>query len=812
MTYTTTIAAAASKVGWWKLGETSGTTATDTVAARNGTHSGVTVNQAGVLGDASGDKAAAYADPATTSIPSNAAFDAQTGDWTIEAIVKPSSIPSSGNAFILSRQSSYALLFHNGAIAGLVRDGAGNFNYATGSTGDVSAGDAWHVAMTFVNSTKVLSVYVKGVLKGQITALGVPNAVSNPLTIGQYGDGGDQFSGLAQHVVLYNAALSAATLAAHATAANLAAPSGGTGGGGGGAGTPVPGGAGAEYQARLVVPSYYSGDIPSYDTWIAHNAPAGTIFCGFPGFRNDGQWYAGDNPAGGAGPLQTQTRQQAVVDLLARAHAKGYLCLPYIAMNGANAGTGFDGHYSDLNAVLGKIDLAYSLYPEYDGIFCDEGPLDAGAHETFMLAVVAHIHGKTGVRNTLAVTNLASYQQYSGAINYGDFVVLAETVWDSSGGFGGPYGSASSGSNFIAQPSFVDAWAKAKIVYWLCGVPNTNGMAAAARAQLYNQHNVGNIYLADQAPYFSRWASPAADPLLAEQIALAPIVSSGGGTPPPPPPLDTTAPVVSAIATVAGADPATTRTLTCTTDEAATVVVRYGTASGTYPLASDANATPTTSHSRALAGLVPGTTYHYVIDATDVTGNRSTSTDRTFATAAIVPPDTTPPAISAVAVTIPANTIAVVAWATNEPATSRVRYGTTAAYGSTTPLGDPGGVTTHTVTIIGLTPDTTYHFQVESGDPTGNVATSNDSTFTTTPPPAVVPPPDARSVTPDLIDAGSGSRTIMVTGVNFTATTVVRVNGAARATTYLDPTHVTAVLLAADTAALATLGIVVTDG
>jgi chitodextrinase len=476
------------------------------------------------------------------------------------------------------------------------------------------------------------------------------------------------------------------------------------------------------------VPSYYSGDIPSYDTWIAHNAPAGTIFCGFPGFRNDGQWYAGDNPAGGAGPLQTQTRQQAVVDLLARAHAKGYLCLPYIAMNGANAGTGFDGHYSDLNAVLGKIDLA------------------------------------------------------------------------------------SSGSNFIAQPSFVDAWAKAKIVYWLCGVPNTNGMAAAARAQLYNQHNVGNIYLADQAPYFSRWASPAADPLLAEQIALAPIVSSGGGTPPPPPPLDTTAPVVSAIATVAGADPATTRTLTCTTDEAATVVVRYGTASGTYPLASDANATPTTSHSRALAGLVPGTTYHYVIDATDVTGNRSTSTDRTFATAAIVPPDTTPPAISAVAVTIPANTIAVVAWATNEPATSRVRYGTTAAYGSTTPLGDPGGVTTHTVTIIGLTPDTTYHFQVESGDPTGNVATSNDSTFTTTPPPAVVPPPDARSVTPDLIDAGSGSRTIMVTGVNFTATTVVRVNGAARATTYLDPTHVTAVLLAADTAALATLGIVVTDG
>jgi Leucine-rich repeat (LRR) protein len=73
---------------------------------------------------------------------------------------------------------------------------------------------------------------------------------------------------------------------------------------------------------------------------------------------------------------------------------------------------------------------------------------------------------------------------------------------------------------------------------------------------------------------------------------------------------------------------------------------------------------------------------------------------------------------------------ATIAWTTDEPATSQVEYGTTAAYGSTTTL-DANLVTSHSVTLIGLTADTTYHYQVKSKDKAGNETSSVDLTLKT---------------------------------------------------------------------------------
>src|SRR5690349_15809038 len=60
-----------------------------------------------------------------------------------------------------------------------------------------------------------------------------------------------------------------------------------------------------------------------------------------------------------------------------------------------------------------------------------------------------------------------------------------------------------------------------------------------------------------------------------------------------------------------------------------------------------------------------------------------------------------------------------VVWTTNVPANSSVDYGTTTAYGNSTPV-DPTMVTSHQVTISGLTAGTTYYFQVNSTDSKGN--------------------------------------------------------------------------------------------
>src|SRR5467141_2725551 len=60
-----------------------------------------------------------------------------------------------------------------------------------------------------------------------------------------------------------------------------------------------------------------------------------------------------------------------------------------------------------------------------------------------------------------------------------------------------------------------------------------------------------------------------------------------------------------------------------------------------------------------------------------------------------------------------------VVWTTNVPANSSVDYGTTTAYGNSTPV-DSAMVTSHQMTLSGLAAGTTYYYQVNSTDSKGN--------------------------------------------------------------------------------------------
>jgi purple acid phosphatase-like protein len=77
-------------------------------------------------------------------------------------------------------------------------------------------------------------------------------------------------------------------------------------------------------------------------------------------------------------------------------------------------------------------------------------------------------------------------------------------------------------------------------------------------------------------------------------------------------------------------------------------------------------------------------------------------------------------------------TSAVITWQTNNPANSKVEYGTTTAYTGGV-VTDPAAVTNHSVTLSGLTPNTTYHFKVTSVDVYNQSDSSQDATFATTP-------------------------------------------------------------------------------
>jgi len=93
-------------------------------------------------------------------------------------------------------------------------------------------------------------------------------------------------------------------------------------------------------------------------------------------------------------------------------------------------------------------------------------------------------------------------------------------------------------------------------------------------------------------------------------------------------------------------------------------------------------------------------------------------------------PDTTAPLIVSGPAVTSSDCSTVIAWTTDEAATSVVDYGSTSGYGSTSSTA--GFVQNHTVGLTPLAPATSYHYRVGSTDNAGNGPTqSDDATFTT---------------------------------------------------------------------------------
>lgn len=176
-------------------------------------------------------------------------------------------------------------------------------------------------------------------------------------------------------------------------------------------------------------------------------------------------------------------------------------------------------------------------------------------------------------------------------------------------------------------------------------------------------------------------------------------------------------PIISLISS--GSPTTTTATITWTTNEPANSEVVYG-ATTSYGSATS-SASLVTTHSLALTGLNPGSTYHYAVVATDAGGNTATSTDETFATV----PDTTPPSIpsnlSAVASSSP--TEVDLSW------TASTDYVGVAGYKilrvtspANTGFQQVGTTTLTSYADTGLSASTTYNYEVEAFDSAGNVS------------------------------------------------------------------------------------------
>ncbi len=101
--------------------------------------------------------------------------------------------------------------------------------------------------------------------------------------------------------------------------------------------------------------------------------------------------------------------------------------------------------------------------------------------------------------------------------------------------------------------------------------------------------------------------------------------------------------------------------------------------------------------------------------------------------------DEVAPTISSVGSSSVQTTSAVIAWTTNELSNSTVGFSTNNSFSAEQSVNSY--VTSHSITLTGLTPNTAYYYQVKSTDPSSNLATDNNGgsgyTFTTSAGPAI---------------------------------------------------------------------------
>jgi hypothetical protein len=225
-------------VAYWRLDETSGTTAADQLAKSPGTYNAVTLNQpSAMLGEYADASASLNGASSSVVAPDTSALD-QTSAVTIELWAKRRAISNTyqvlagkpGNG--QSKFENYALWINSANnFQAYFGNGATYIHVETAPVTDTN----WHyVVATYDGATA--RIYLDGKQASQTKSTLQMAANANPLNIGRANSGGSFFNGWLDDVAIYPTALTATQIANHYAAAtakaapvvSLTAPAGGS--------------------------------------------------------------------------------------------------------------------------------------------------------------------------------------------------------------------------------------------------------------------------------------------------------------------------------------------------------------------------------------------------------------------------------------------------------------------------------------------------------------------------------------------------------------------------------------------------------
>lgn len=209
-----------SPVAYWRLGESSGTTATDERGNSDGTYyNSPTLGATGLVDDA--DTAVSF-DPSTTNymgVPYVAAHNyGTTGEITVECLFKMD-VLQNFNSLVQIGTSNQAqpvdmYVDANGQLTAILQ---GKSITAIG----LKAAATYHVAFTYDGTT--MKLWVNGTLMSQSNVV-VTMSTGNELRVGRRADGGVKMDGVIDEVALYDTALTETQIKSHYEASGAMVP------------------------------------------------------------------------------------------------------------------------------------------------------------------------------------------------------------------------------------------------------------------------------------------------------------------------------------------------------------------------------------------------------------------------------------------------------------------------------------------------------------------------------------------------------------------------------------------------------------
>jgi hypothetical protein len=212
-TYTTTTLAD-SPVSYWRLGEGSGTVAADERAANPGTYqNSPTLGAASLLGTDAANKAVSFdGTNDSVKVPNSSSLQL-TSSLSLEAWIKPTSLPTAGNfASIMTKAETYSLQFNGPRLEFTIMQNTVRKRLQA-PEGAIVAGQAYHVVGTYDGTTQRL--YINGTQVASTALSGPATTNANSLFIGSWDGTEEFFKGTIDEPAVYGSVLSANQVAAH---------------------------------------------------------------------------------------------------------------------------------------------------------------------------------------------------------------------------------------------------------------------------------------------------------------------------------------------------------------------------------------------------------------------------------------------------------------------------------------------------------------------------------------------------------------------------------------------------------------------